>query len=72
MPKSLEIWRQRKGMKGEGNGFEKRMICNKTITEPLVTRGVIEERVLSNVYWNNLDRKLQKDKLLSYFPKVLF
>ena len=72
MPKSLEIWRQRKGMKEEGNEFERRIRCNKTITEPIVTRDVREKRVLSNVYWNNLDRKLQKDKLLSYFPKVLF
>ena len=70
IPQSLEKWKQSKGIKEEGRRFERRMKCNKTITEPIKTYGGMEEKKLSKKYWDDLDKKLRRDRLLSIIPKV--
>ena len=71
LPKSLESWREEKGItKGDGTA-DRGDKCNKTVSEPVI-KSVQGQRSSgrSNNYWDRLDKQLLKDKLLSYFPKV--
>ena len=77
IPKSLEKWKQKQRIKEEGSMLSEGKKCNQTkILESILTgtkppkHNNRKEKVLSRKYWNNLDKKLKRDKLLSYFPKV--
>merc|ERR1712142_1433831 len=64
-PESLKIWKENHEAK---NAQEKEESCKQTIAEPVSGKSKkISWR--DQKYWNDLDKQLQNDKLLSHFPK---
>ena len=72
LPQSLKSWKEEKGItKGDGIA-ERGNICHKTLSEP-VNKSPFRSsgNRKAKQYWDKLDKELQKDQLLSHFPKVL-
>ena len=78
IPKSLEKWKQRHGIKearsippGLKKCIKAKILESKLTGIKKYQQNSKKDKVFSRKYWDDLDKKLKKDKLLSYFPKVV-
>ena len=78
VPKSLEKWKRRHGKKearsilpGLKKCIKAKLLESKLTGIKPYQKNSKKDKVLSRKYWDDLDKKLKKDKLLSHFPKVV-